>query len=450
MERTTLESIDGHMTDRPFRIAIPDAALIDLRARLEAARWPASLDPDGWDDGAGLAFMRRLADHWLNRFDWRAQSTPARSPTPNPSRPREPRRGCVDLCRQSRFCGCATIGGAGPMSDTRMISFLPVDDVRGRLILAAMRDVAAAGAGLGPADEAALMGAATHVLGLATYAGEAEAIPVSPPSLACALATAGLRRYACELIAVMAFVDGAIDPLKIRRALTYAQALGVDDDYVHELAEAALGHIAGLAAEMNRNNMRSIAGIDPDADVAAQFLPYDTAPDAALAARFDALAALPFESFGHAFYDHYRQNGYAFPGEAGGLTIHFAIPHDSAHLLSGYSTSPEGEILVSTFTAAMHRAEGMSGHILPVIFTYHLGVYVNAVAGAKAVPLAGEKFWRAWERGRSTPIDTFGPDWDFWSLVETPIAALREDYRVPVLEPELAADGLPAPVRPWT
>ncbi len=59
------------MTVRAFRISIPDAAIQDLRNRLKVARWPASLDPDGWEDGASLSFMKRLVDHWLHRYDWR-------------------------------------------------------------------------------------------------------------------------------------------------------------------------------------------------------------------------------------------------------------------------------------------------------------------------------------------------------------------------------------------
>jgi pimeloyl-ACP methyl ester carboxylesterase len=57
----------------PFHIAIAQAQLDDLKQRLRHTRFPASLDADGWNDGASLAFMRRLADHWLNRFDWREQ-----------------------------------------------------------------------------------------------------------------------------------------------------------------------------------------------------------------------------------------------------------------------------------------------------------------------------------------------------------------------------------------
>lgn len=61
------------MEKRPFQIAIPDDALADLRHRLSYIRWPVTFDESGWEDGASLAFMKRLADHWLHRFDWRAQ-----------------------------------------------------------------------------------------------------------------------------------------------------------------------------------------------------------------------------------------------------------------------------------------------------------------------------------------------------------------------------------------
>ena len=61
------------MDVRPFTIRIPDEAIADLHRRLRAIRWPTSLDDESWDDGASLSFLRRLADHWLHRFDWRVQ-----------------------------------------------------------------------------------------------------------------------------------------------------------------------------------------------------------------------------------------------------------------------------------------------------------------------------------------------------------------------------------------
>ncbi|WP_114814347.1 epoxide hydrolase family protein [Paraburkholderia kururiensis] len=58
---------------RDFKINVPDGQIADLKLRLRNTRFPASLDAEQWDDGASLAFVRRLTDYWLHRFDWRAQ-----------------------------------------------------------------------------------------------------------------------------------------------------------------------------------------------------------------------------------------------------------------------------------------------------------------------------------------------------------------------------------------
>lgn len=57
----------------PFTIHVEDAVLDDLRGRLEKARWPDQIEWAGWDYGSDLGFMRGLVDHWLHRYDWRAQ-----------------------------------------------------------------------------------------------------------------------------------------------------------------------------------------------------------------------------------------------------------------------------------------------------------------------------------------------------------------------------------------
>ena len=57
----------------PFATHVDQVALDDLQARIQRVRWPVSLDNDSWEDGAGLSFMKRLVDYWVNHFDWRAQ-----------------------------------------------------------------------------------------------------------------------------------------------------------------------------------------------------------------------------------------------------------------------------------------------------------------------------------------------------------------------------------------
>jgi len=55
---------------RPFRIDIQQAAVDDLRQRLRQARWPHAVAED-WSRGQPVAFVRELADQWLNDYDWR-------------------------------------------------------------------------------------------------------------------------------------------------------------------------------------------------------------------------------------------------------------------------------------------------------------------------------------------------------------------------------------------
>jgi pimeloyl-ACP methyl ester carboxylesterase len=57
---------------REFRIEIPQAALDDLRNRLERVRWPSEIPGAGWDRGVPVVYLRRLVDHWLRSYDWRA------------------------------------------------------------------------------------------------------------------------------------------------------------------------------------------------------------------------------------------------------------------------------------------------------------------------------------------------------------------------------------------
>ncbi|GAA2369772.1 epoxide hydrolase family protein [Streptomyces carpaticus] len=57
----------------PFRIAVPQADLDDLAARLDRTRWPAELPGVGWDRGVPLAHLRELTEHWRTGFDWRAR-----------------------------------------------------------------------------------------------------------------------------------------------------------------------------------------------------------------------------------------------------------------------------------------------------------------------------------------------------------------------------------------
>jgi pimeloyl-ACP methyl ester carboxylesterase len=55
----------------PFRIAIDEAVLADLRERIARTRWPDQIVGIGWAQGTELSALREVLEHWGTRFDWR-------------------------------------------------------------------------------------------------------------------------------------------------------------------------------------------------------------------------------------------------------------------------------------------------------------------------------------------------------------------------------------------
>jgi pimeloyl-ACP methyl ester carboxylesterase len=58
-------------TVEPFRIAVPDDVLADLRRRLADTRWPEAECVEDWSQGIPLAYARELATYWGTDYDWR-------------------------------------------------------------------------------------------------------------------------------------------------------------------------------------------------------------------------------------------------------------------------------------------------------------------------------------------------------------------------------------------
>lgn len=56
-----------------YRVAVSEEKLITLKIKLAQAEFPDELDGAAWDHGAPLADVKRLAEHWKTKFDWRLQ-----------------------------------------------------------------------------------------------------------------------------------------------------------------------------------------------------------------------------------------------------------------------------------------------------------------------------------------------------------------------------------------
>ncbi|MFD4584756.1 epoxide hydrolase family protein [Streptomyces sp. NPDC058434] len=60
---------------RPFAFEFTDAELDDLRARIEATRWPEKETVTDQSQGTQLATLRELARYWATEYDWRTVET---------------------------------------------------------------------------------------------------------------------------------------------------------------------------------------------------------------------------------------------------------------------------------------------------------------------------------------------------------------------------------------
>ena len=56
---------------RPFRIHFPEEALVDLRRRVSATKWPSQETVKDPSQGVQFATMQKLARYWATEYDWR-------------------------------------------------------------------------------------------------------------------------------------------------------------------------------------------------------------------------------------------------------------------------------------------------------------------------------------------------------------------------------------------
>jgi hypothetical protein len=87
----------------------------------------------------------------------------------------------------------------------------------------------------------------------------------------------------------------------------------------------------------------------------------------------------------------------------------------------------------------MHPDHPMAAEVLPVIFSWHLGVKLNDIANSNTGVFESRHFWTAWERGSQVTTDVVAPDWDFWAATPVPLDELRAAYDVPPVDPAMLA-----------
>ena len=265
--------------------------------------------------------------------------------------------------------------------------------------------------------------------------------PISTKELAQYFVDPDLRRQLIQGMIVMSIVDGPATLDQVELISTFAKALEVDEPALkvnRDLAEREMlmfrldFYRQSHLVDYLKNQYLHEGGI---IGVAKALLGLrGLVEDKELATRFRDLGNLAENTLGFAFFEHYTKNGFAFPGEKGGFPLG-AVYHDFTHVLSGYDTSREGELLNAAFQAGYRRNKNAFFIVLFVVLSHSTGVNLIPMNLPLNIGLLGtgdfaEQFLKELKRGSAMNTD-LGDGWDFWEFVDIPLDEVRTQLGVP-------------------
>ena len=137
------------------------------------------------------------------------------------------------------------------------------------------------------------------------------------------------------------------------RVATYAEALGVKDEFVRVARRYAQGAYGLAWMDLQRNgfvdHLREVDETDAAGRATPAPAPFEPAQvDPELAARWAAFADLSPETLGNCVWEMYDSRGFGLPGTPGGAPAYLA-QHDFVHVLADYGTNLKGELEVFAF-----------------------------------------------------------------------------------------------------
>ena len=303
--------------------------------------------------------------------------------------------------------------------------------------LRAMKTIASAAGPIGPAQRG-LMEAAKKVI-LRVDADIYTLPPVTPAELAAGFPGAALREQFANGMLVMAVADGVPAPETLAKVEAFGAALGIASPVLADLRLLAEQHMLlfkldflrrGHIADIMKNELhnRGLLGFAKSVLGMRGLM-----EDPALAARYRAWEKLPEGTLGRGLIDFYNKHGFSVPGERNGFP-EAGLYHDFSHLLGGYSTEPDGEIEVASFTAGYKR-ERPFYVVLFVVLIFSTGVNMRptpddfVTVGLLGKPGMAERMLAAIERGSKVTQD-LSDNWDYWAWIELPLDEVRRRLNI--------------------
>jgi hypothetical protein len=303
--------------------------------------------------------------------------------------------------------------------------------------LRAMKTIASAAGPIGPAQRALMEAAKKMILHIDA---DIDALaPVTPAELATGFPDPALRQQFTNGMLVVAVADGVPAPETIAAAEAFGAALGIASPTLTDLRLLAEQHMLlfkldflrrGHIADIMKNELRNKGLFGFAKSVAGM---RGLAADPALAARYRAWEKLPEGTLGRGLIDFYNKHGFSVPGERSGFP-EAGLYHDFSHLLGGYSTEPEGEIEVASFTAGYKRERPFYVALFAVLI-FSTGVNMRPTSddfvtvGLLGKPGMAERMLAAIERGSKVTQD-LSDNWDYWAWIELPLDEVRRRLNI--------------------
>jgi len=270
--------------------------------------------------------------------------------------------------------------------------------------------------------------------------------PLGPGELADVLAgrDLGYRRRIVHHMVLGELVLRPIPVVVAHRVATYAEALGVKDDFVRVARRYAQGAYGLAWMDLQRNgfveHVREATDEEARGRSAATPAPFEPARiDPELAARWTAFADLPGESLGRCVREMYDERGFALPGPPGGAPAYLAR-HDFVHVLADYGTNLKGELEVFGLIGRADPDPKGFAWLATLIGLFETGYISSAGFFDRDVrernvraPGMHQRIADAIRRGKVV-CDGYGVDLfdvDYYELADRPVGEIRELLSMP-------------------
>ncbi len=267
----------------------------------------------------------------------------------------------------------------------------------------------------------------------------------------------GFRMRMVHMMVLSALVLRPLPAEVAERVAEYSRELGIDDQLLATVAEFASSDTALAAADFERNGYTNDWSPERSAALHSNAAGWDSAgDDPALATKWRALVELELGTLGRGVHDFYQARGFAFPGEPGSAPPLLA-QHDWVHVLADYGTKVEAELEVFAFIARANDDPRGFSLLAMVVSLFETG-YLSEGAGLfEAFPgqlsqdgmtvRIGDAMRRgALSHGRNGEPDVDFMTVDWFSLADTPVEKLREEFGIVAKAPGAVAAGS---VGPW-